>query len=83
MTYANEHYPEMTEHFQSILKCVYPVMNMLDSTTAIINLHEKHTLWVENYLKENSQIINSAVKMKNYILQKCHSDHNKRRSLPN
>ena len=26
MGYANEHYPEVTDNFQSILKCVYPVI---------------------------------------------------------
>lgn len=76
MTYANEHYPEMTEHFQSILKCVYPVIDHGGQYDCNNKFARKHTLWVENYLKENSQIINSAVQDKKLYIAKCHFDHN-------
>ena len=61
MTYANEHYPEMTENFQSILKCVYPVIDHGGQSDCNNKFAKKHTLWVEDYLMKNSSIINSAV----------------------
>ena len=33
MKYAKEHYPNLTENFQSILKCVYPVLDKKEDIT--------------------------------------------------
>lgn len=76
MTYANEHYPEITENFQSILKCVYPVINQSGQMDCNNKFARAHTLWVEDYLTENSSIIKSAVDDGNLYIAKCHFDHN-------
>ena len=75
MTYANEHYPEMTENFQSILKCVYPVIDHAGQLDCNNKFARKHTLWVEDYLTKNSSIINSAVTEGSLYIAKCHFDH--------
>lgn len=75
MTYANEHYPEITENFQSILKCVYPVIDKGGQMSCNNNFARKHTVWVEDYLMEHSGIIRSAVENGDLYIAKCHFDH--------
>lgn len=76
MGYANEHYPEVTDNFQSILKCVYPVIDQAGQLDCNNKFARKHTVWVEDYIMKNSEIINSAVKNGNLYIAKCHFDHN-------
>ena len=76
MTYANEHYPEVTEHFQSILKCVYPVIDGKGKVDCNNKFARQHTVWVEDYLMEHSNIIKDAVKKGDLYIAKCHFDHN-------
>lgn len=76
MTYANEHYPEVTEHFQSILKCVYPVIDGKGKVDYNNKFARQHTVWVEDYLMEHSNIIKDAVKKGDLYIAKCHFDHN-------
>lgn len=75
MNYANTHYPEITEEFQSILKCVYPVIDHAGQLDCNNKFARKHTLWVENFLLENSKILKSAVDEGNLYIAKCHFDH--------
>ena len=76
MEYAQESYPEIKEHFQSILKCVYPAIdidkNSLDSED---KLAKHHTIWVEEFLLKNSQIVKQAVVNKKLYIAKCHLSH--------
>lgn len=76
MGYANEHYPEVTDNFQSILKSVYPVIDQAGQLDCNNKFARKHTVWVEDYIMKNSEIINSAVKNGNLYIAKCHFDHN-------
>ena len=76
MTYANEHYPEVTEHFQSILKCIYPVIDGKGKVDCNNKFARQHTVWVEDYLMEHSNIIKDAVKKGDLYIAKCHFDHN-------
>lgn len=76
MTYANEHYPEVTEHFQSILKCVYPVIDGKGKVDCNNKFARQHTVWVEDYLMEHSTIIKDAVEKGELYIAKCHFDHN-------
>lgn len=76
MTYANEHYPEVTENFQSILKSVYPVIDHGGQLECNNEFARKHTVWVEDYIMKNSKIINSAVNSGDLLIVKCHFDHN-------
>ena len=76
MTYANEHYPEVTEHFQSILKCVYPVIDGKGKVNCNNKFARQHTVWVEDYLMEHSNIIKDAVIKGDLYIAKCHFDHN-------
>ena len=76
MSYANEHYPEVTDNFQSILKCVYPVIDHAGQLDCNNKFARKHTVWVEDYIIKNSDIINSAVKNGDLYIVKCHFDHN-------
>ena len=76
MKYANEEYPQLGENFQSILKCVYPVIDGKGKFDCNNEFARKHTLWVEKYLLENSAIINNAVANGNLYIAKCHFDHN-------
>ena len=36
----------------------------------------KHTVWVEDYIMQNSEIIKSAVDSGDLYIAKCHFDHN-------
>lgn len=76
MKYANEQYPAMTEEFQSILKCVYPVIDGKGKFDCNNLFARKHTVWVEDYLLKNSKIISSAVEDGKLYIAKCHFDHN-------
>lgn len=76
MKYANEMYPNMPEYFQSILKCVYPVIDGIGKFNCNNEFARKHTLWVENYLLKNSSIINNAVQKNKLYIAKCHFNHN-------
>ena len=76
MTYANANYPNMTENFQSLLKCVYPVFDKYGQITCNNNVAQKHTVWVKDYILEHSKIIKEAVDKGELYLAKCHFDHN-------
>ncbi len=76
MTYANEHYPNVTDDFQSILNCVYPVIDSAGQLDCNNKFARKHTIWVEEFLLNNSSIIRSAVEEGRLYIAKCHFDHN-------
>ena len=76
MKYANEQYPEMPKDFQSILKCVYPVIDHKGKSDCNNEFARKHTLWVEEYLLKNSEIIKNAVDNNKLYIAKCHFNHN-------
>ncbi len=76
MHYASEQYPNMPEHFQSILKCVYPVIDGKGKFDCNNEFARKHTLWVEEYLLNHSDIIKTAVDENKLYIAKCHFNHN-------
>lgn len=76
MKYANEQYPEIKEDFQSILKSVYPVIDGKGKLDCNNEFARKHTLWVEEYLLNNSKIIKNAVEQGSLYIAKCHFNHN-------
>ncbi len=76
MKYANEQYPNVTEEFKSILQCVYPVIDGKGKFDCNNELAKKHTIWVEDYLINNSKIISDAVKNDKLYIAKCHFNHN-------
>ena len=75
MKFAKDHYPEMTDEFQSILKCVYPVLNKEEDITCHNYFAQQHTKWVEDVLLEKSKIVKDAVQSGNLYIAKCHLDH--------
>lgn len=75
MKYAKEHYPNLTENFQSILKCVYPVLDKKEDITCHNYFAQEHTKWVEEVLLEKSTIIKNAVEKNELLIVKCHFDH--------
>ena len=75
MKYAKDHYPEITDDFQSILKCVYPVLDKEEDVTCHNYFAQQHTKWVEDTLMEKSKIIKNAVDNKELYIAKCHLDH--------
>lgn len=75
MKYASEQYPTLPEHFQSILKCVYPVIDGAGKFDCNNQFARKHTLWVEKYLLEHSAIIRDAVQKDTLYIAKCHFNH--------
>lgn len=75
MKYAKDHYPEITDDFQSILKCVYPVLDKEEDVTCHNYFAQQHTKWVEDTLMEKSKIIRNAVENKELYIAKCHLDH--------
>lgn len=75
MKFAKDHYPEMTEEFQSILKCVYPVLNKEEDITCHNYFAQQHTKWVEDVLLEKSKIVKDAVQSERLYIAKCHLDH--------
>lgn len=76
MEYAKSSYPEEKEHFSSILKCVYPAID-IDSASLNSNecLAKHHTLWVEEFLLKHSEIIKNAVNNSELYIAKCHLCH--------
>ena len=76
MEYAKSSYPEEKEHFSSILKCVYPAID-IDSASLDSNecLAKHHTLWVEEFLLKHSEIIKNAVSNNELYIAKCHLCH--------
>lgn len=76
MEYAQESYPDIKEHFQTILKCVYPAIDIdKNSLESEDKLAKHHTIWVEEFLMNNSQIIKKAVESEKLYIAKCHLSH--------
>ena len=75
MKYAKEHYPAIEGDFQSILKCVYPVLDKKEDIKCHNYFAKEHTKWVEEVLLEKSQIIKDAVNKNELLIAKCHFDH--------
>lgn len=75
MKYAKDHYPEITDDFQSIVKCVYPVLDKKEDITCHNYFAKEHTLWVEEVLMEKSKIVKNAVDKGELYIAKCHLDH--------
>lgn len=76
MEYAKDSYPEVKEYFQSILKCVYPAVDIDKKTLESDEiLAKQHTLWVEEFLLKESDIIHSAVNNGELYIAKCHLCH--------
>ena len=75
MKYAKEHYPVMTDDFQSIMKCVYPVLDKKEDITCHNYFAMEHTKWVEEVLLQKSKIVSDAVENSNLLIAKCHFNH--------
>ena len=76
MEYAQSAYPEIKENFQSILKCVYPAIDIdKNSLSSEDKLAKHHTLWVEEFILNNSKIVREAVNDKKLYIAKCHLCH--------
>lgn len=75
MKYAKEHYPVMTEDFQSIMGAVYPVLDEKENIECHNFFAKEHTKWVEEMLLRNSKIIKNAVDNKELLIVKCHLNH--------
>lgn len=75
MKYAKEHYPEKTDDFQSIMSCVYPVLDKNEDITCHNFFAQQHTYWVEDVLMNKSKIIKNAVEKGELYIAKCHFDH--------
>ncbi len=75
MKYARDNYPNKTGHFDSILNCVYPVLDKKEDITCHNFFAQQHTLWVEEFLLNHSEIIANAVNNRELYIAKCHFDH--------
>jgi len=76
MEYAQASYPEVKEYFPTILKCVYPAIDIDSSSlTSEDKLAKHHTIWVEEFLLNHSSIIKNAVENKKLYIAKCHLSH--------
>lgn len=75
MKYAREHYPVITEDFESIMKAVYPVLDKKEDITCHNFFAQQHTIWVEETLLTKSKIVKSAVDKGELYIAKCHFDH--------
>jgi len=75
MKYAKDNYPNQTEHFKSIMSCVYPVLDKHEDITCHNFFAQQHTIWVEDVLKEKSEIIRNALSSGDLYIAKCHFDH--------
>lgn len=74
--YTQKSYPEIKEHFSTILSCVYPAIDIdKNSLESEDKLAKHHTIWVEEYLMNNSQIIKKAVLNNKLYTAKCHLSH--------
>ena len=58
------------------MKCVYPVIDGKGKVDCNNKFARQHTVWVEDYLMEHSNIIKDAVKKGDLYIAKCHFDHN-------
>lgn len=77
MEYAQASYPEIKEHFQNILQCVYPAIDIdKNSLESEDKLAKHHTIWLEEFLMNNSVIVKNAVQDKKLFIAKCHLSHN-------
>lgn len=74
MKYAREHYP-VIDDFQSIMSSVYPVLDKKEDITCHNFFAKEHTIWVEETLLQNSEIIKTAVNAGELYIAKCHFDH--------
>lgn len=74
MKYAREHYP-VIDDFKSIMKAVYPVLTKKEDITCHNFFAKEHTIWVEETLLHNSEIIKTAVNSGELYIAKCHFDH--------
>lgn len=74
MKYAREHYP-VIDDFQSIMSSVYPVLDKKEDITCHNFFAKEHTIWVEETLLRNSEIIKTAVNAGELYIAKCHFDH--------
>ena len=75
MKYAKEHYPVITEDFESIMKAVYPVLDKKEDITCHNFFAQQHTFWVEETLLTKSKIVKTAVDLGDLYIAKCHFDH--------
>ena len=75
MKYAREHYPVITEDFESIMKAVYPVLDKKEDITCHNFFAQQHTIWVEETLLTKSKIVKNAVDSGSLYIAKCHFDH--------
>lgn len=75
MKYAKDHYPEMTDDFPSIMKCVYPVLDKKEDISCHNYFAQEHTKWAEEVLMQKSKIVSEAVKTDKLLIAKCHFDH--------
>ena len=75
MKYASEQYPALPGQFESILKCVYPVIDGAGKFDCNNQFARKHTQWVEDFLLKNSSIIRAAVETEQLTIAKCHFNH--------
>ena len=75
MKYAREHYPVITEDFESIMNAVYPVLDKKEDITCHNFFAQQHTIWVEETLMSKSKIIKKAVSSGELYIAKCHFDH--------
>lgn len=75
MKYAREHYPVITEDFESIMKAVYPVLDKKEDITCHNFFAQQHTIWVEETLLTKSKIVKKAVDSGALYIAKCHFDH--------
>lgn len=75
MKYAKDHYPEMADDFQSIMKCVYPVLDKKEDISCHNYFAQEHTKWAEEVLMQKSKIVSEAVKTDKLLIAKCHFDH--------
>lgn len=75
MKYAREHYPVITEDFESIMNAVYPVLDKKEDITCHNFFAQQHTIWVEETLMSKSKIIKNAVDNGELYIAKCHFDH--------
>ena len=76
MEYAQASYPEVKEHFSTILQCVYPAIDIdKNSLESEDKLAKQHTIWVEEFLMKNSEIIKNSVEQNKLYIAKCHLSH--------
>ncbi len=76
MEYAQAAYPKVGLDFRTILKCVYPAIeNDKSALESEDKLAKQHTLWVEEFILRNSDIVRDAVQQGKLYIAKCHLSH--------